>query len=67
MLNHKFDLTWISLLKVYEGVDFISIICFKVMPILMLINDILCVCMLLIYCLCFINTMFMREGDQVKR
>jgi hypothetical protein len=32
----------------------------------MLINDILCVCMLLIYRLCFISTMFIREADHVK-
>jgi hypothetical protein len=37
-----------------------------VMPIFMLINDILCFCMLLAYHLCFISTMFMREEDQVK-
>jgi hypothetical protein len=36
------------------------------MPIFMIINDILCVCMLLICHLCFITTMFMRERDQVK-
>jgi hypothetical protein len=36
------------------------------MPIFILINDILCVCILLICHLWFITTMFMREGDQVK-
>jgi hypothetical protein len=36
------------------------------MPIFMLISDILCVCILLIFRLCFITTMFMREGDHVK-
>jgi hypothetical protein len=36
------------------------------MPMFMLISDILCICMLLICHLCFITTMFMREGDQVK-
>jgi hypothetical protein len=34
--------------------------------IFMLINDMLCISMLLIYHLYFITTMFMREGDQVK-
>jgi hypothetical protein len=37
-----------------------------VMLMFMLINDILCICMLLIYHVCFITTMFVREGDQVK-
>jgi hypothetical protein len=32
----------------------------------MLINDMLCVCILLACQLCFITIMFMREGDQVK-
>jgi hypothetical protein len=41
-------------------------ICLDVMPIFMRINDILCVCILLACCLCFMTTMFMREGDQVK-
>jgi hypothetical protein len=36
------------------------------MPIFMLINDILCVFMILFCHLCFMTTMFMREGDQVK-
>jgi hypothetical protein len=66
LLSLKFDLRWTQLLKEYWGVDFISIICLDVMPIFMLLNDILCVCMLLTCRLCSVTTMFMREGDQVK-
>jgi uncharacterized membrane protein len=36
------------------------------MPMFMLINDILYVCMLLACRLCFITTLFIKEGDQVK-
>jgi hypothetical protein len=37
------------------------------MPMFVLISDILCICMVLICCLCFITTLFMREEDQVKQ
>jgi hypothetical protein len=41
-------------------------LCMDVIPIFTLINNSLCVCMLLSRCLCFITTMFMQEVDQVK-
>jgi hypothetical protein len=37
-----------------------------VISIFMLINDIMCVSMLLVCHLCFITTMFIKEGDQAK-
>jgi hypothetical protein len=58
---------WTPLSKKCYLVDILWLaLCLEVIPIFMLSNDILCVCMLLTCHLCFITTMFMREGDQVK-
>jgi hypothetical protein len=66
LLILKFELRWALLSKEYEEVDFISILYLDLMPIFILINNILCVCLLLTCRLWFITTIFMREGDQVK-
>jgi hypothetical protein len=65
----SFCLDFLSLCSLANGGGskfFFLALSMDVMPIFIPINNILCVCMLLTCRLCFIITMFMIEGDQVK-